>query len=104
MAMSPNLILGYLHHAQAIAAQEQLDAAEVQALPYLKRNDQRRAVERLERAAAGLTRTPAEERAQKQAAWDAGWDRLRGVLGGPTAAPAGGGGLAPGERVVIPPG
>ena len=95
--MSPNLIGGYLYHAAAVAAQEQLAAAEVQALPYLKRSEQRRVFERLELAAAGSS--PAEAHAQKQARFDAGWARLRGALGSPPA-----GGLAPGERVVIPAG
>lgn len=92
MAQSLGVTLGYLHHAQAVAAVERLDAVQIQALPYMKKHDQRRLLERLQRTADGL---PAEDRTEAQTKWDAAWARLRGMLGP--------GQLAPGERVVIPP-
>jgi hypothetical protein len=107
MAMSPRLILGYLHHAQAVGAIERLEAISSQALPYQKGPEQRREIERLRRVADGLPAlTPAEEHAQRQAGWDAAWDRLRGRLGTARSPQKAGSGprLAPGERIVIPEG
>jgi hypothetical protein len=106
MGMSPSLILGYLHHAQAVEAIEQLNAISAQALPYQTGPARHREIARLQRLADGLPAlTAAEASAQRQAGWDAGWARLRGKLGagGPQQA-RGGPRLAPGERIVIPEG
>jgi hypothetical protein len=83
MQQTPRLTLGYLHHAAAVGAAEQLEAIELQSLPYLKVGDRRTIVARLQRAAAGRgPETPEEERARKEARWDASWARLRGMFGG----------------------
>jgi len=107
MAMSPRLILGYLHHAQAVEAIERLEAISIQALPYQKAPQQHRTLARLQRLADGLAPlTAAEELAQKQAGWNTAWARLRGKLGTP-AGPQKARGcprLAPGERIVVPEG
>jgi hypothetical protein len=84
MHQTPRLTLGYLHHAHAVAATEQLEAIELRAFTYLKSADRRRIVARLERAAAGRPpETVEEERARKEARWDAAWGQLRGIFGGP---------------------
>ena len=100
MELSPRLILGYLHHDRAVRAGEQLDAFSIASLPWAKPTDQRRELDRLQRAADGEEpQTSAEAAAQRKALWDAEWARLRGRLGG--ARPAHGA-LRPGERIVIP--
>jgi hypothetical protein len=82
MQQTPRLTLGYLHHAHAVGAAEQLEAIEMQSLPYLKVADRRTVVARLQRAASGRgPETPEEERARKEAGWDASWARLRGMFG-----------------------
>jgi hypothetical protein len=82
MQQTPRLTLAYLHHAAAVGAAEQLDAIELQSLPYLKAADRRRIVGRLQRAASGRGPETAEEaRARKEAGWDASWARLRGMFG-----------------------
>lgn len=84
MQQTPRTTLGYLHHAHAVAATEQLEAIELQAFSYIKPAERQRIVRRLERAAAGHpAETVAEERAQKEARWDAAWGQLRGMLGRP---------------------
>jgi hypothetical protein len=84
MEQTPRLILAYIHHAHAVAAVEQLQALEFQGFPHFKPADRRRIVARLERAAAGqMPETAVEERAQKEARWDAAWGQLRGMLGRP---------------------
>jgi hypothetical protein len=82
MQQTPRLTLGYLHHAYAVGAAEQLDAIELQSLPYLKARDRQMIVGRLQRAASGRgPELPEEERARKEARWDASWARLRGMFG-----------------------
>jgi hypothetical protein len=82
MQQTPRLTLGYLHHAHAVAAIEQLDAIELQSFPYLKTGDRRTIFARLQRAAAGHgPETAEDERTRKQARWDASWARLRGMFG-----------------------
>lgn len=100
--MSPRLILGYLHHAQAVTAIERLEAIHNISLPYSSKAYQRRELDRLRRLADGeASLTPAEEAAQNRAVWDADWKRLRSRLG--ARAPERGR-LRPGDRVVIPAG
>lgn len=97
MTMSLRQIGGYLHHAPALAAQEQLDAYEVQRLFHLRPHDRRRGLAELQRVAAGQPMpTAAATAAARQAEYDAGWARLRRHLGGPR------GGLQAGEKVLIP--
>jgi hypothetical protein len=82
MQQSPRVTLAYLHHAAAVGAAEQLEAIELQSLPYLKGADRQTIVARLQRAASGRgPETPDEERARKEARWDASWARLRGMFG-----------------------
>jgi hypothetical protein len=82
MQLTPRLILGYLHHDRATLATEQLQALEVISLPYAKAPEQRRAIARLQRAAAGdIPVTEAEAYADRKAEFDAGWAALRARLG-----------------------
>lgn len=84
MHQSPRLTLGYLHHAHAVAATEQLEALEIQSLPNFKQADRRRVLARLQRAAAGQPPETAEEaRAAQEARWDTAWGQMRGLLGPP---------------------
>ena len=98
--MSLRQIGGYLHHAQAIQALEQLETYQTARLLHLKLRDRQRAIAELQRVADGRPApTAAQTAAEKQAEWDAGWARLRGHLG---AANIHAHGLRPGERIVIP--
>lgn len=99
MGMTWNQIRGYLHHAQAIQALEQLEAYQTARLLHLSPKDRRRAISELQRVADGKPAPTTEQtEAEKRAEWDAAWAALRRRLGG------GRRGLQPGERVVIPAG
>jgi hypothetical protein len=100
MAMSLRQIGGYLHHAQAIQALEQLETYQTARLLHLRSGDRMRAIADLQRVADGRPApSAAQTEAQKRAEWDAEWARLRQHLGG---TPARRRGLQPGDRVLIP--
>lgn len=101
MGMTLRQIGGYLHHAQAIQALEQLEAYQTARLLHLSPRDRRRGIAELQRVADGKPApTAAQTEAEKRAEWDAGWAGLRRRLGGGATRR----GLQPGERVVIPAG
>jgi hypothetical protein len=101
MAMTPRLIMGYLHHARAADAIVRLEQIQDQALPNLKAAKQRLELDRLVRQANGESLTIEEEMRLRQAGYDASWNALRGIL--PAVGKKGGQpNVQPGERVIIP--
>lgn len=106
MGMRPTTLLRYLHHARAVEAQEALHQANVQALPWLRGAAYTELVQRWQLQAGGYEAAQVDEQlqAERQARWDANWQRLRGMVGrrptpGKRPPPVR---LAPGERIVAP--